>query len=72
MMKIDLALPKLSIEEQLIARAHQGKCFLGWWDDEGNMTSWFPQGLSYYEKLFIIDSLKRRLDHECKNTSEDV
>lgn len=65
--KIDLSTPKLSIEEQLVERAHDGKCFLGWWDKDGNMTTWFPSNLTYYEKLFIIDSLHRRLDYETRS-----
>lgn len=63
-LKINLSLPVLSIEEQLAARALNGKCFMGWWDHEGQFISWMPSHLSYMEKLFIIDSLKRRMDYE--------
>jgi hypothetical protein len=63
-LKIDLSLPKLTIEEQLVERAKDGKCVMGWWDHEGNFVSWMPSNLTYYEKLFIIDSLQRRLTYE--------
>lgn len=64
---IDLSLPVISIEEQLMARAKAGKCVMGWWESNGDFVTWMPSHLSYMEKLFIIDSLKRRMDHELRS-----
>lgn len=62
--KIKLLQNPLSIEEQLVERAFEGKCVMGWWDNKGQFITWMPENVSYYEKLFIIDALQRRMDWE--------
>lgn len=61
----------LTIEEQLIERAHNGKCVMGWWDKEDLFHSFIPENVSYYEKLFIIDSLQRRMTWELQRGEDD-
>jgi hypothetical protein len=58
--RIDIQTPRLSIEEQLVAYSHEGKCVMGFFDDQGQFISYW-NNLSYMEKLFVIDSFKKLL-----------
>lgn len=73
-MKINLEMPKLSIEEQLKEYSGTSKCGLFFFTPEGEMVS-FWTGLTYMEKLFVIDSLQKRLDYDSRllvsNDGED-
>lgn len=62
----------LSIEEQLIERAHQGKCAMTWQNPDGTWTTYWIN-LSYMEKLFIVDGFQRRISWEIDqaNRSDD-
>lgn len=49
----------------LKARAKDGKCVAGYFNHEGQFESWWPTGgLTLMEKLFIVDTLKRRIQEE--------
>lgn len=64
-LKIDLRLPSLSVEEQYEEGSGTGKIIMGHFDSQGNFIS-FWKNLTYMEKLFVIDSLKRRMEDEVK------
>lgn len=70
--KIEFNQPKPlpSIEEQLIARATDGKCALYWIDSQGQANSYI-NNLPYIEQLFLIDSFRRRLDYSLFQARED-
>lgn len=63
MLNIKLDLPKLPIEDQLEEFSGTGKIGMFYFTPEGEMVS-FWRGLSYMEKLFVIDSLQKRLEHD--------
>lgn len=64
-MKIDLQLPKLTIQDQLKEYSGTGKIFIGFINNEGHLH-YHWENLNLSEKLVVIDSFKRLLDHELR------
>ena len=55
--------PQLSIDQQLLAASWNNKAFGGYYTADGCITTWWS-GLTYMEKLFLVDTLRRRIDVE--------
>lgn len=69
-LKLDVATPKLSVEEQLHARSRTGKCAMFWFNPDGTAVTWWT-GMSYMEKLFLEDSFRARREWEIKRSEEE-
>jgi hypothetical protein len=54
---------KIDITDELRKESKTGKIVLGYFNEEGDFAS-FWENLTLMEKLFVVDSFKRRIDIE--------
>lgn len=61
----------LTIEEQLMERSHNSKFMTIWFDQKGMLNMFTGAGLTYMEKLFIMDTIRQNIDRDQRANDDD-